>query len=77
VFYPWGRLWGRGYVLNSQREFARLLIQINLYIFIGLSSLFVIDSWKGFLAACGFLGIWVLVYALWMRYLLRQLKPYN
>jgi hypothetical protein len=77
VFYPWGRVWGRGYVLNSQREVARLRFQTSLYVFIGLSSLLVIDSWKGVFSACGFLGVWGLVYALWMRYLLPKLKPYN
>ena len=32
VSYPWGRVWDRGYVGNSEHEVARLRIQTNLYI---------------------------------------------
>jgi hypothetical protein len=49
VFYPWGRVWNRGYVINAEHEFAQRRIQTNRYIFIGKQIL-----WGGDSQAVGF-----------------------
>jgi hypothetical protein len=77
VFYPWGRLCKRGYVVGSERDYNRLRRLINLWMIIAGVSLALASRRLGYLAGCATLVFWSAFYFFWMRHVVRRLQPYN
>lgn len=77
VFYPWGNLCKRGYVVGSERDYGRLRRQINLWI--GIATVSTIGAFRlqGYLAACATVVVSLAFYFLWMRRVVRKLSPYT
>jgi len=75
IFYPWGNLNKQGYVMGSADDFRRLRTQINIYLAMSLASMAVATRW-GFPAVAATGGLSLTFYFVWMRRIIRALKPY-
>lgn len=76
LFYAYGRL-RRGYILSSEQEVRRLLIQIWLWLLISLFSTFGVYWWRGILAACVPFAFWSAVYLVWIGFRARNWERYK
>jgi hypothetical protein len=72
VFFPWGTLIKRGYVIPSQDKVRRLRMQIHIWfvVSIGLTSV----SWD-LLVGCVMLGVCFAFYVVWMDFTVSGLEP--
>jgi hypothetical protein len=77
VFYPWGNLNKRGYVISSDCDYDRLRRRINLWIGVSIASTAGAIRLKGFLAGCAVMAVSLVFYLTWMLYLLRRFQPYD
>ncbi len=75
LFYPWGAL-GRGYVVASEKDEARLRRQINIYMGVMLGLLLALGMANRYAMAGVVAVLTVVFYYVWSRYYLtRGLQP--
>ncbi|MGZ5841062.1 MAG: hypothetical protein ACXWJ8_03900 [Xanthobacteraceae bacterium] len=74
LFFPWGTL-GRGYILGSDEDDARLRGQIKIFMIAALGLIVVSGALQSYLASAVVTPVLVGFYAVWMAYLLRGLQP--
>jgi predicted lysophospholipase L1 biosynthesis ABC-type transport system permease subunit len=74
LFFPWG-MWGRGYVIPSEQDDARLRRQMKAFTVISLAlivGVVSVQTWPWILALCALIVVFQLF---WTRHLARGLQP--
>ena len=71
LFFPWGVL-GRGYVLASEQDDARLRRQLKVYMMVSLALIIFTGPLAGNLATLALAGPLVGFHFVWMRWFVRS-----
>ena len=74
LFFPWGAL-GRGYEIGPEQDYETLRRRIKLWTIVGLVLILVALPLLGFLAGFIVSAAMIAFYCVWMRYVLRSLRP--
>jgi hypothetical protein len=77
LFYPWGKVPKRGYIISSEQEARRLVIQIFLWLSVSTLSTLGVYLRKGILAGCVSMSFWLVVYYTWMGFRVRRWQRYG
>jgi Ca2+/Na+ antiporter len=74
LFFPWG-VWGRGYVVASEQDYERLRRQVKAYMVVAVVPIIVTAALQAYVGALVIVVLLVAFYLVWMRFLLRGLRP--
>jgi hypothetical protein len=74
VFYPYGRLFAKGYVIPTERDYKLLRARITLWMVLSAALTYGVFRWRGYLLGFAALTVCVVFYWAWMRLALRGLQ---